>query len=484
MSAGGIKAGKAFVELAVSGKKKVFAALKAVGRRIKSFGSGMARITSQLARMGGAVILGGAAIAATGLAVALTKSVSAASDLQETMNKFNVVFGESAGEIKAWSDKTAAAFGRSKKQIADFMASAQDLLEPMGLDTASATEMSKNLTRLAMDVASFNNKSDDEVMVNFRAALTGSGEVMKEYGVIVSEATVKQELMRQGLNPKEATEAQKAMARYNLIVEGTSKAHGDVARSSESFANQMKTVQAKVDDLFASIGTALLPVLESWLSDLIALMGVMSDTDGIDGQSSAIEDFAEVLKTATSPIILFAKAWSAVAGAFRTAQSQVTKLSQGIIWLTKSVLDLGIGDVVFGKDGAKNLHETFQAMEEDLGKLARQQWTQAGENLDNAFGDALDKRISKQKKKIEKAKKDAAGPIDKIKIGGSEGPPKKDEEVIKQITVSLESLSANSIASYKKFRENKQNQLQSEVKKQTLQLAKIENNTRNQIVGV
>ena len=95
--------------------------------------------------------------------------------------------------------------------------------------------MSKQITALATDLASFNNLADDDVLRDLHAALTGSGEVMKKYGVIVSEAAVKQELLNQGLDPKNATEQQKVMARLAIIMRGTTAAQGDAARSAGSF---------------------------------------------------------------------------------------------------------------------------------------------------------------------------------------------------------------------------------------------------------
>ncbi len=251
-TAGAIRAGRAFVELFADDSKLV-RGLRRAQKRLQGFGSFLGGI--------GARLVGTAAT----LATPFLGAVKAASDLEETMNKFNVVFGDSAETMKAWSDTTADELGRSKRQIAEFVSGSQDLLVPLGIDPAVAREASKTLTRLSVDLASFNNKADADVMRDIQAALTGSSETMKKYGVVANETAVKQELLNEGINPKNATEAQKAMARLNIIIRGTTAAQGDAVRSGGSFANMWKRVKAKMEDAAGAVGAALLPTLAEML---------------------------------------------------------------------------------------------------------------------------------------------------------------------------------------------------------------------------
>lgn len=181
--------------------------------------------------------------------------------MQETMSKFNTVFGDSAAAVKQWSDEFADSVGRSKQQIASFLAGSQDLFVPLGFDASTAQDMSKQITQLAIDLASFNNLADEDALRDLHAALTGSSEVMKKYGVIVNETAVKQELLNQGFDPSAATEQQKVMARLAIIMRGTTAAQGDAIRTSGSFANQMKRLKGTMHDAFVSIGTAILPIV-------------------------------------------------------------------------------------------------------------------------------------------------------------------------------------------------------------------------------
>ena len=247
-SSSAIRAGRAYVEMYLE-DGKLERGLRKAQQRIAGFGSAMRRIGAGLMGFG------------AGILAPLAATIHVASALEETMNKFDVVFGNNAEAAKAWADSFAADVGRSKQQVADFLSGTQDLLVPIGFEAGAAEKMSKDLTGLAVDLASFNNKADSDVLRDLHAALTGSGEVMKKYGVIVSEAAVKLRLLNEGIDPKAASEQEKVMARWSIILEGTTAAQGDAMRSAGSFANQMKALRGRIADTAAEIGSTLLPVV-------------------------------------------------------------------------------------------------------------------------------------------------------------------------------------------------------------------------------
>ena len=238
---------------------------KGVRRGISGIAAGFTKMT-RLAGPAGLAIAG--TLAATGAAagVAAFKSIKAASDMEEALNKFNVVFGDNSEEVKKWGDNFAKQVGRSKLQVVEFMAGTQDLLVPMGFEPGAATEMSKQIAGLSIDLASFNNLQDADVLNDIQGALTGSGEVMKKYGVIVNETAVKQELLNQGIDKNKASEQQKAQARMNIILRGTTAAQGDAERSAGSYANQKKRLWANISDVSVVIGNMFLPAATKVMS--------------------------------------------------------------------------------------------------------------------------------------------------------------------------------------------------------------------------
>ncbi len=237
---------------------------KAIGRVKSSISNLATSITRNLKR---------ASVAFIGLGIWAIKTASTS---EETASKFDVVFGRSAAAMEKWGDGLAKQFQRSKGEVAGFLASTQDLLVPLGLAEDAAMRMSKQIVTLAFDLGSFNDLADPRVLNDLQVALTGSGEVMKKYGVIVNETTLKQQLLNEGIDPKHVTEAQKAQARFNIILKGTEKAQGDVMRTSESFANRLKALKARFTELRVEIGEKLMPVAQRFLTvlnNVISFMG-------------------------------------------------------------------------------------------------------------------------------------------------------------------------------------------------------------------
>lgn len=249
MSSRAIKAARAFVE--------VFMDDDDLQRGLKRMQTSLKSVAKNVGRIGLKLLAVSASIAAV-----LAAPVEAASDLQETMNKFNVVFGKNAESMKKWGDQFANEVGRSEEQIARFLSDTQDLLVPAGIDPDAAQKMSKTLTGLAVDVASFNNKIDDDVLRDFHGALTGGGETVKKYGVIMSVATTNAQLLASGIDPKAATDAQKVQARLNVLLKGTTAAQGDAIRSGAQWANVKKRITGQLSNMAAVIGKALIPSLE------------------------------------------------------------------------------------------------------------------------------------------------------------------------------------------------------------------------------
>lgn len=253
MASRGVEAGRAFMRLSID-NKAFRRGLDNASKRLKAFGLGVTRV-------GGALVGFGA-----GLLAPLGLAIRQASDAQETFSKFDTVFGDQAKAAREWGDALAGQVGRSKTEVAGFLSGFQDLLVPIGIDPTAAEASSKALTQLAIDLASFNNKADSATVIDLQAALTGSSEVMKKYGVIVNEAAVKQQLLNEGIQPKNATEQEKVFARLAIIFRDTSVAQGDAIRTADGFANSTKGLLGAITDLGASIGRALLEPLATLAS--------------------------------------------------------------------------------------------------------------------------------------------------------------------------------------------------------------------------
>ena len=210
-------------------------------------------------------------LAATGIVYKLGRdfvefgkqSIQAASAMQEMENKFAVVFQEHAPEVTKNLRTFADEVGRSTSTLMGMAAQMQDTFVPMGFARDQAAAMSEQMVKLAVDISSFNNMSMDEALRALQGTLVGAHRNALQFGVIINENTLKQELYRMGAHDLtgELLEQAKVQARINLIIAGTSDAQGDAARTSESYANRVRAKEAAMGDLSETIGMLLLPAL-------------------------------------------------------------------------------------------------------------------------------------------------------------------------------------------------------------------------------
>jgi hypothetical protein len=212
------------------------------------------------------------------------KLVQAGSTLQESISKTNAVFGANARAVQDWSRTTSAAFGISQQQALEAAGTYGNLFRAFGLGSKQAQEMSQNLVELAADMASFNNVPIDDALTALRSGLSGETEPLKRFGVALTDARLKEEALRLGLIKTTSGTlpiAIKSQAAYALILKDTALQQGDVARTSQGFANQMKFLQAEVSNVKAQIGTALLPVVLQFVDvlrkDVIPLVQRFAD---------------------------------------------------------------------------------------------------------------------------------------------------------------------------------------------------------------
>lgn len=241
------------------------------------FGGALGKVTGQTGRFGGVMrnvgmgVLQGVGIAgfmgataAAGMFVqGVTNAISAASDLNETLSKSRVVFGQHAEGIIAWSEDAATAMGMSQNTALGYAATLGNLFVSLGLAQDKSGQMSTSLVQLAADLASFNNVDPTEALDALRAGLVGETEPLRRFGVNLNEATLSQKALEMGLiSTTKGTlpAAAKAQAAYALILEQTKTAQGDFARTADGLANRQRIAAARVEDAFASMGQAILPL--------------------------------------------------------------------------------------------------------------------------------------------------------------------------------------------------------------------------------
>lgn len=220
-------------------------------------------------------------------------SINAASDLSESVSKTGVVFGQSADDMMAWSEDAAKSMGLSKQAALEASSTIGNLLLSMGKAPDEAAKMSRSLVGLAADLASFNNVDIEEVLVAMRSGLTGEIAPLRRFGVNLTEATLKAKAMEMGLSDgkKVLDVSAKSSAAYALILEQTTTAQGDFARTSEGMANQQRILNAQLDDTSAKLGQQLIPVVISGQKAVIGLFDAFDTlTDGVADTTAKQKD--------------------------------------------------------------------------------------------------------------------------------------------------------------------------------------------------
>lgn len=208
------------------------------------------------------------AIGALGaLTASAVPAVKAASDLNETVSKTGVIFGAASREVLAFGETTAQSLGISKTAALNAASTFGVFGKAAGLTGTALATFSTDFTTLAADLASFNNTTPEQAITAIGAALRGESEPIRQYGVLLNDATLKQEALNLGIYDGSGalTAQQKVLAAQAAIYKQTGDAQGDFARTSGGLANQQRILSASLQDTQAAIGKALLPVVQAVL---------------------------------------------------------------------------------------------------------------------------------------------------------------------------------------------------------------------------
>jgi len=236
-----------------------------------------AKVSNSFKQIGTAIKATVGAVVVQQLGRAGMAAINLASDVEEMQGKSKVVFGQFRDQTVAALEDFGNQVGRSTHELEGMASSIQDTFVPMGFARGEAAKLSVELTKLAVDVASFNNASDTETMEAFQSALVGNHETVRRFGVVITEATLKQELLRMGISRTgaEVTNAEKVQARLNLITAGTSDAQGDALRTADSYANSVRALKSEFAELVVELTTLVMPAVSKIVT---AMMGATKAT--------------------------------------------------------------------------------------------------------------------------------------------------------------------------------------------------------------
>ena len=202
------------------------------------------------------------------------QAIEVASNLEEVQNVVDVSFGNMADDIEWFSKNAMRAFGLSelavKKTASTFMA----MSNGMGIARNAGKIMSMQLTALTGDMASFYNTTEETAQIALASVFTGETETLKKFGVVLTEANLKAYALSKGIktNYQDMSQAQKVALRYNYVMEATADAQGDFVRTSVSWANQIRVLKLRWQELMGVVGNILKNVFIPMVSTLNVIL--------------------------------------------------------------------------------------------------------------------------------------------------------------------------------------------------------------------
>ena len=324
--------------------------------------------------------------------------INLGSDLTEVQNVVDVTFPTINKRINEFAQNAASKFGLSETMAKRYAGTLGSMAEAFGFSEKAAADMATTLTGLAGDVASFYNISQDEAYTKLKSVFTGETESLKELGVVMTQSALDQYALAKGFGKttQKMTEAERVSLRYAFVQDQLANATGDFARTSDSWANQVRILSLQFDSLRASIGQGLINVF----SPVLKLINRMISR--LQVAAKAFSEFTSVLMGKT-------------AGGMDTVAKSANEMGDGIDAASTAAAGIGKGMGSAAKaaktadKAAKSLKRTLQGFDQII-KLSEKESASkktpsgsSGKGSGTAIGNGLPDAVSEsgsQAKKV------------------------------------------------------------------------------------
>lgn len=327
---------------------------------IKKLGTQMSKTVNNVKSLGrqllGAMgIVGGVYGAIRGI----KKSIDISSDLTEVQNVVDVTFKDMAYKVEEFAETSIEQFGLSELSLKQYASRFQAMGSAMGINSSlisdansrlsemtngyisasdSMSDVSLNLTKLTADMASFYNVEQKVVAEDLAAIFTGQTRPLRDYGLDLTQATLQEWALKQGLDAdiKSMSQAEKTMLRYQYVMANTGAAHDDFSRTAKTWANQTRILKQNFEQLASVMGRSFI---------------------------SALKPLVEALNAAMSHIIAFAETVSNALGKIFGWKFEKGSAAGGLADLVgdAGALEEGLGGA---EEAAKKLNKQLRAFDE------------------------------------------------------------------------------------------------------------------------
>lgn len=213
------------------------------------------------------------------------------SDLSEVQNVVDVTFPSMTAQVDKFAKSAAQSFGLSETMAKKFTSMFGTMARQFGFSEQAAYNMGTTLAGLAGDVASFYNMTQDEAYTKLKAVFSGETEVLKDIGIVMTQTALDAYAMANGFGKttQQMSEAEKVALRYAFVQNQLTAATGDFARTSDSWANQVRIMKLQMDSLKATLGQGLINLFTPVIKVINTVLGKLSTL------ANAFKSFTELI---------------------------------------------------------------------------------------------------------------------------------------------------------------------------------------------
>nr|DAE38037.1 MAG TPA: minor tail protein [Bacteriophage sp.] len=286
----------------------------------------------------------------------LKDAIDISSALTEVQNVVDTTFGNMAYKVDEFADNSIQQFGMSELAVKQYASRFQAMGTAMGINKSlisnanaalnkqtdgyiglsdSLSDVSLNITKLTADMASFYDMEQSDVARNLQSIFTGETEPLRKYGLDLTQATLEEWAMKQGIDAdmQSMSQAEKTMLRYQYVMANTTAAQGDFAKTADSWANQVRILKQSFEQLSSIVGGALINAFKPFLSALnVVMQKVIAFAETVTNALGAI--FGWKFEVRSGGVT---DDWSDVAGSASDIEDSTGKAAKNIDKMNKGI---------------------------------------------------------------------------------------------------------------------------------------------------
>lgn len=258
----------------------------------------------------------------------LAKVINRANEYIESLNLFTVSMGDYAKQAYNYAQTVSEVMGIDPGTWMENQGVFNSIITGFGVVEDKAYTMSKNLTQLAYDISSFYNIGIEESMQKVQSGISGELEPLRRLGYDLSVARLQQEALNLGIEKSvsDMTQAEKAQLRYHAMLTQVTQVQGDMARTLQEPANQLRVLKAQVEQAARAFGNLFIPILNAVLPVAIAVASAIREIINAIAALFGIEmadsvDFGDSLSGAAGATGEIADDMDAAAGSAKKMKS-------------------------------------------------------------------------------------------------------------------------------------------------------------------